>query len=77
MNGINSILIVDDDDLALESLSDCLLDAGYITSTADSVSRAMDLLESNSFDVVVTDLRLGLDSGFDIIRYCKKRRPET
>ncbi|MBR5160921.1 MAG: sigma-54-dependent Fis family transcriptional regulator [Thermoguttaceae bacterium] len=77
MNGINSILIVDDDELALESLSDCLMDAGYKTSAADSVSGALDLLESNSFDVVVTDLRLGLDSGFDIIRYCKKRRPET
>lgn len=72
-----SILIADDDELALESLSDCLIDAGYITSTACSVSGALNLLESNSFDVVVTDLRLGLDSGFDILRYCKKRRPET
>ncbi len=77
MNSINSILIVDDDELALESLSDCLLDAGYITSLADSVSGALDSLENNSFDVIVTDLRLGLDSGFDILRYCKKRRPET
>ena len=73
----NSILIADDDELVLESLSDCLFDAGYITSSADSVSGALDLLEKSSFDVVVTDLRLGLDSGFDIIRYCKKRRPET
>lgn len=73
----NSILIADDDELALESLSDCLLDAGYITSAAGSVSGALDLLEKQSFDVVVTDLRLGLDSGFDILRYCKKRRPET
>ncbi|MBR5711051.1 MAG: sigma-54-dependent Fis family transcriptional regulator [Thermoguttaceae bacterium] len=72
-----SVLIADDDELALESLSDCLIDAGYITSTAGSVSGALDLLENNSFDVVVTDLRLGLDSGFDIVRYCKKRRPET
>lgn len=73
----NSILIADDDELVLESLSDCLMDAGYRTTAADSVSGALDLLEKKSFDVVVTDLRLGLDSGFDILRYCKKRRPET
>ena len=73
----NSILIADDDELVLESLSDSLMYAGYKTTTADSVSGALDLLEKSSFDVVVTDLRLGLDSGFDILRYCKKRRPET
>ena len=73
----NSILIADDDELVLESLSDCLMDAGYTTTAADSVSGALNLLEKQSFDVVVTDLRLGLDSGFDILRYCKKRRPET
>ena len=73
----NSILIADDDELVLESLSDCLKDAGYRTTAADSVSGTLDLLEKQNFDVVVTDLRLGLDSGFDIIRYCKKRRPET
>ena len=73
----NSILIADDDELVLESLSDSLMYAGYKTTTADSVSGALDLLEKQNFDVVVTDLRLGLDSGFDILRYCKKRRPET
>ena len=77
MNSINSILIADDDELALESLSDCLMDAGYRTTAADSVSGALDILEKQSFDVIVTDLRLGLDSGFDILRYCKKRRSET
>ncbi len=73
----NSILIADDDELVLESLSDSLMYAGYRTTAADSVSGALDLLEKQNFDVVVTDLRLGLDSGFDILRYCKKRRPET
>lgn len=72
-----TILAVDDDDLVLQSMTDWLGCREYQVSTANSLSTATEQLENGVFDVVLCDLRLGLDSGFDLLRYCKKRYPET
>ena len=50
----NSILIADDDELVLESLSDSLMYAGYRTTAADSVSRALDLLEKQMMQEILS-----------------------
>jgi CheY-like chemotaxis protein len=47
-----SILLVDDDDLVLRSLSMALGDAGFNVTTADNGRFAVELCEGEVFDVV-------------------------
>lgn len=57
-----SLLVVDDDELVLESLAEYLQFAGYIVYTAGNGAEALELAVHHSIDLVLSDLRMpGLD----------------
>ena len=66
------LLLVDDDELVLESLSLSLTDAGFAAVTAPSGSAAIELVRQLGFEVVVCDrdgvggLAAQLGSGFNL-----------
>ena len=63
------ILIVDDDYDFLEINRHILEKAGYRVATASSPSQAMDRVESETPDLVITDLMMTeVDSGFSLSR---------
>ena len=72
-----SILLVDDDRHLADSMAQWLSEMSYQVSTADSLDSARNQLSSDSFDLVLTDLRLGAEDGFDLISYTRKRYPDT
>jgi len=53
-----NILLVDDDDLLVNGQSDFLRRAGHTVSTAGNGNEAMDLVASNDFDLVITDIHM-------------------
>ncbi len=69
------ILIVDDDPAILRALSTLLEPYGKI-KTASNVSKALAILESNSFGVVVTDYDLGDGNGIDLLESVRSKNPE-
>jgi DNA-binding NarL/FixJ family response regulator len=73
------VLIVEDDAVTRKSL--CLAiesDPGLrLLDAFDSVQPALAWLESQSTDVLMTDLGLPDGSGIDIIRACARRHPNT
>lgn len=77
MTSSASILLVDDDRHLAESMADWLRGMSYLTETADSLDAAKSRLGEQAFDLVITDLRLGNDDGFDLISYTRKRHPES
>ncbi len=70
-----SILIVDDDELVLESLKMVLDSCGHKVYCAEGVSRAADFLNKVGFDLVITDLKMLDGSGLDVLDMVKQKDP--
>ncbi|MCI4347156.1 MAG: response regulator [Thermoplasmata archaeon] len=69
------ILVVDDDPLFREELTTYLSDEGHTTVTAPSVRKALEVLESESVDVLFTDLKMPRQSGLDLLSEVGRRWP--
>ncbi len=69
------ILVVDDDPLFREELTTLLSDEGHTTFTAPSARRALELLETESIDVVFTDLKMPRQSGLELLAEIQRRWP--
>jgi CheY-like chemotaxis protein len=52
------LLLIEPEDLLRWSLSDVLVQEGYVVAEAATVAQALDLLEQRSFDAIVLDLVL-------------------
>jgi signal transduction histidine kinase len=70
-------LIVDDDEDLAESLADLLIARGYEVEIAKSARQAMDISQRFDLHVALVDIRLGRDSGLDVIGRLKKQNPEV
>jgi DNA-binding NtrC family response regulator len=70
------VLVVDDRENMLKLFEKILAD-GYEVSTAGDGSRALALVANESFDVVVTDIRMPGAGGFEVLRAVKARSPST
>ncbi len=71
------ILVVDDETNIREALAALLEDDGYRVATAASVSEAMEALQEDKFDLVVSDLRMNGQSGLDLLGWMRETCPET
>lgn len=71
------ILIVDDDEFILKSFAPALEGEGYEISTASSGEAAMNLMNENTFDLIITDLILDEIDGLTILKKVKQESPET
>jgi PAS domain S-box-containing protein len=70
------ILVVDDEETILELSVDILENKGYDVDTALNGEVARDMIESNSYDLVVADIRMpGTLSGIDLFYWVKKNVP--
>lgn len=70
------ILIVDDEPAIRKLLSRYLQDAGYDCQLAETVDAAKQILASETFDLLLSDLKMPGASGLDLIRYAKKHYPQ-
>ncbi len=71
------ILIVDDDELILTSLSELLKLEGYDVETAESFGAASALLAAGQFQVVITDVAMPQVGGFELLKLVRNRYPDT
>jgi DNA-binding NtrC family response regulator len=70
------ILVVEDQAGEREALARLLRQEGYNVEMAADPQQAMALLD-DPIDLVVSDLRMGENSGIDLLRAWKSRRPRT
>jgi DNA-binding NtrC family response regulator len=71
------ILIVDDELIARENLEHVLQREDYDTVSLDSGVKALEELEKNEFDLVMTDLRMKLVDGMQVLERTKELYPDT
>ncbi|HEY3244995.1 MAG TPA: response regulator, partial [Phycisphaerae bacterium] len=74
---IARILIVDDDRIILESLSEFLRLEGYEVEGVTSFAAASAALERRPCNLVITDVTMPDADGFQLLRMIKQRYPEV
>lgn len=62
------VLVVDDDPLVRNIITEAMREAGHMPTNAESVSQALTLLREFEFDIVFLDLLLPDGTGFDLIK---------
>ena len=67
------ILIVDDDNRIRDLLKDYLSENNYIVSTAENADQAKIKLEYLKFDIIILDVMMPGQSGFDLTKEIKKK----
>ncbi len=70
------VLVVDDERPLLDLVYKALTALGHTVDTAASARRALSLLEENTYDVILSDLRMPGMSGTDFHRRVLERWPE-
>lgn len=72
-----TILFVDDEDSARQNYKLILEHYGHSVLLADGVQSAESQLKAGGIDLLITDMRMGAESGLDMLRVAKKVSPET
>jgi len=72
----DKILVVDDSPQISKALSDLLSTSGYLVRTAPSAERALQILESATFDLIITDLKMTGMTGIDLARQVLQKTPD-
>ncbi|MBP7689303.1 MAG: response regulator, partial [Thermoflexales bacterium] len=62
------ILVVDDSPQVCKALGDVLRASGYQSRTAPSAERALQIIETDHFDLVITDLKMSGMNGMELAK---------
>lgn len=73
----NKILLVDDEKNILRLVSATLREKGYEVETAQLFEEAVEKFGRDSYNLVLTDLKLPGKSGIELLDYIKSREPEV
>ena len=68
------LLIIDDEPAICASLSFALEDS-FVVAEAHSAAEGLRTIGSREFDIVLLDLKLGLDDGVDVLKQIKAEKP--
>ena len=71
-------LLLVDDDLCMREITELFLNEnGYACTTSENAFRAIDRLQSDQFDLVITDLHMPVMDGLALLEWIKRRLPKT
>jgi response regulator RpfG family c-di-GMP phosphodiesterase len=73
---MKKILIVDDEVQILNALSRMFLETDYEISTAENGMEALKLIETNHFDMVISDMRMPVLDGYQLLSIVKEKYPK-
>src|SRR5215831_13063638 len=72
-----SVLIVDDHQAVREALVEAFTGWGHTVCAAGTMEEARSQLRHKNFDLVVTDVDLGVENGLELIRLAGTSHPKT
>ena len=76
-NNHGSLLVVDDDQHILEAMADYLRGLGHRTETASTCRQAIERMAEFPFEVVICDVNLPDQDGFQLLEWATDNSPES
>ncbi len=73
----HNMLVVDDEKMTRMNLQHVLSKEGYHVVTASSGPEALEFLEKQSFDIILTDLKMEKVDGLGVLEKAKEKDPST
>jgi DNA-binding NtrC family response regulator len=70
------ILVIDDEPLMRVSITDTLKGKGYLVRSTGDGAQGIQMLQQDTYDIVITDLRLPKCDGLEVLREAKRISPE-
>lgn len=74
---MTAVLVVDDDQMFARAVGGDLRYQGFDVEVVHTVAAALDSVSKQSFDVLLTDLRLGAQDGIDLLGSLRDASPQT
>lgn len=72
-----SVLVVDDEEIACQNLTHVLQREGFQVESASNGDKALRMMEQQKYQLVLTDLRMPGIDGLTLLKTIKERFPET
>jgi DNA-binding NtrC family response regulator len=72
-----SILIVDDEESVRDSLFNWFMEDGYRVECAENAKKALSILESGSFDIILADIKMPGMDGLEMLRRIKLLKSDS
>jgi DNA-binding NtrC family response regulator len=70
------VLIIDDEDFILQLSRDILTKSHYVVKTASDGNEGIKLLNSDKFDLILTDIKMPNINGLEVIRHVRTSNKE-
>lgn len=71
------ILLVDDEKQILQALQRTLYGQGYIIFTATSARKALEIMENEDINLIISDVRMPGMDGYELLKEVKEKYPST
>jgi DNA-binding NtrC family response regulator len=71
------ILVVDDEKIVCDMSRVFLTSDGYEVTTFTDSAKARAALETETFDVIITDLKMKEVDGIELLEFAKEKNPDT
>ncbi len=71
------MLVIEDEDIMREALSDYFSDAGHKVDTARDGEKALEKLKFEDYDVMIVDLKLPGRDGISVLKEAKEKNPRA
>ena len=71
------VLVVDNDPGHAEAMADSLRSVGFACTIAGGGKEAISLLESTTFEIVITDLQMPDIGGLEVLAKCRELQPDA
>ena len=73
---VSRILVVDDESLMREFLSESLSAQKYDVDSAENGNRALDFINNETYDLILTDLKMRKVTGMDVLKRARDKMPD-
>lgn len=70
-----NILLLEDEALIRDVVTEYLMIAGYTVTTAEQGEEALDYLKDNAFDLAILDIMVPGPSGLEVLQYIRQHMP--